>query len=525
MNQTAITPPATLRDRLRHPVRAEDAGALWYCLLLLLAATAAAYLMAYRWNASLIDRHSFRQTQTAISVRSILDGGPWLAYETPVLGRPWSIPFEFPTYQWLVAVTVLATHLPLDEAGRAVSVVSFALLMLAVYAGAALCTADRFRRLIPVLLVLASPLYIFWSRTVMIESTALALSAWFLVLAIRRTRAPRVEAAATIGTVALGMLAALTKITTFLVVCFPLGLVVMALLFRRQLRQAAVAGVTIVIPVLTAAAWNAYADSLKRLNPMAAGFITSRALWKWNFGTLAQKTSWQLWQSMLWRSVPEVLGAAGVVFIGGAALVSRTYRGPALVALLTFFCGPALFTNLYAVHDYYFYASGIFLLAFVACGFFALLDLGGRRMTPFVAGILLPGVLVFMFLGYGSTNSPVAMPAVEHEVLALATAVERHSATSDVIAVYGFEWNPALPYYAHRRAFMDMWNMPVSHPRFLEAMSKLQGERIGAMVIGGPHRGDAAFIRQHAEYYGLSPEPVYRNWIGDLYAKGRSGRE
>ncbi len=257
-----------------------------------------------------------------------------------------------------------------------------------------------------------------------------------VVLAIRRSRAPRVETPATVGTTALGMLAALTKITTFLVVCFPLGLVLIALLLRRQVRQAAVAAATLLIPVLTAAAWNSYADSLKRLNPMAAGFITSRALWRWNFGTLAQKTSWQLWQSMLSRSVPEVVGAAGVVFIGGAALASRTYRGPALVALLTFILGPALFTNLYAVHDYYFYASGIFLLAFVACGFFALLELGGRRLAPFVAGILLPGVLVFMFLGYGSTNSAVAMPAVEHEVLTLAAAVERRSATRDVIAVY-----------------------------------------------------------------------------------------
>src|SRR5260221_13530930 len=169
MNQPASTPPAALRDRLRHPVRAEDAAALWYCLLLLLAATAAAYLMAYRWNASLIDRHSFRQTQTAISVRSMLDGGPLLAYETPVLGRPWSIPFEFPTYQWLVALTVLATRLPLDQAGRVVSVGSFGLLLLAVYSGTALFTADPFRRVISVLLLLAPPLYIFWSLPGMIE--------------------------------------------------------------------------------------------------------------------------------------------------------------------------------------------------------------------------------------------------------------------------------------------------------------------------------------------------------------------
>ena len=32
-------------------------------------------------------------------------GNPFrLAYETPVLGKPWSIPMEFPLYQWTVVV-------------------------------------------------------------------------------------------------------------------------------------------------------------------------------------------------------------------------------------------------------------------------------------------------------------------------------------------------------------------------------------------------------------------------------------
>jgi hypothetical protein len=509
----------------RRPASCGMNADLWYSLLLIVVASTAAWRMAYRWDASLIDYHAFRQTQTAISTRTMLEGGPWLGYETPVLGRPWSIPFEFPTYQWLVAATVLTTRLPLDQAGRVVGVLFFVLLLLAIHAAAQLAGVPRGRRLIPVLLVLGSPLYIFWSRTFMIESTALAMSAWFLVLVIRQTRTPRVMPAAAAGVVALGMLAAVTKITTFVVICCPLGVTLLVLAGRRRLRRAAFTALVIAAPILTAAAWNRFADDLKRLNPMAAGFITSGALARWNFGTFAQKTSWSLWESMLSRSVPEVAGGVGAVAIGAAAFVSPRYRWPALVALLTFFWGPALFTNLYAVHNYYFYASGMFLLVFIACGFLALIDLGGRWVPLFVEAVLLPGVLVAMLFGYRSTPYSSAMLDEEQEVLTLAAAVAQHSGQGDVIAVYGFDWNPALPYYAHRRAFMDPWSMPVSHPRFIEAMSRLHGERIGAMVIGGPWRGDAAFVRQHAEYYGLSPEPVYRNRIGNLYVKGPTGRE
>src|SRR6476620_12070476 len=55
------------------------------------------------WNHPLMDFHSFRQTQTAISTAYLIQGGNWLSSETPVLGAPWSIPFEFPVYRWMVA--------------------------------------------------------------------------------------------------------------------------------------------------------------------------------------------------------------------------------------------------------------------------------------------------------------------------------------------------------------------------------------------------------------------------------------
>ncbi|MDR1196310.1 MAG: hypothetical protein LBL00_07540, partial [Endomicrobium sp.] len=42
----------------------------------------------------------FRQTQTAITVSTYTyEGVSILKYKTPVLGAPWTLPYEFPTYQ------------------------------------------------------------------------------------------------------------------------------------------------------------------------------------------------------------------------------------------------------------------------------------------------------------------------------------------------------------------------------------------------------------------------------------------
>lgn len=89
-------------------------GALSICFSL--------WAVSVGWYHSIFDFHGFRQAQTAISANSILYGGPILHYETPVLGPPWSIPFEFPLYQVLVALLAKLLSSPLDQTGRFVSV-------------------------------------------------------------------------------------------------------------------------------------------------------------------------------------------------------------------------------------------------------------------------------------------------------------------------------------------------------------------------------------------------------------------
>src|ERR1039458_146889 len=69
-----------------------------------------------------LDAFGFRQTQTAISVYWMLHEHALIRYLTPVLGSPWSLPFEVPVYQLIVAALRAVMSLDLDACGRIVSV-------------------------------------------------------------------------------------------------------------------------------------------------------------------------------------------------------------------------------------------------------------------------------------------------------------------------------------------------------------------------------------------------------------------
>src|SRR5262249_7120126 len=120
----------------------------------------------------LLDQYQFRQTQTALTSYWLMRGGPIFAYETPVLGFPWSIPFEFPVYQIIVAL-LSQTGVPLDAAGR---IVSFVFFVGCLWPMRVLFRALQFDDVAfpcAAVLFLLSPLYLYWGRTFMVETCAL----------------------------------------------------------------------------------------------------------------------------------------------------------------------------------------------------------------------------------------------------------------------------------------------------------------------------------------------------------------
>ena len=263
------------------------------------------------WNHNLDDIHGFRQCQTAISSYYTIKDGFKLNYETPILGKPWAIPMEFPLYQWLVALIVLVFHGPLDQTGRFLSLLFFYLTLFPAYYVLEYFTKDKDERRILISLVLLSPTYLFWSRTFMIESCALFWSMLFL-FAVARSLETRKWTYYTIAVIA-GSLAGLVKITTFAAFCFPCLAV---LVFLGVANKQSWRGLIITpsyfirwvalftIPLTATFAWTHYADIQKTLNPMAADYLTSGSNWAfdWLFGTMKQKLSSSTWQQIMRRS-------------------------------------------------------------------------------------------------------------------------------------------------------------------------------------------------------------------------------
>ena len=206
------------------------------------------------------DLHGFRQAQTALSTYWLAHGGPWLAYETPALGAPWSVPFELPVYQSLVAL-LGAAGAPIVIAGR---IVSFAFFIGLLWPLAVLFRSLELGRvpfLVIAALLLASPLYLFWSRTFMIELCALFFSLLWLASLSRLLLRPSVAWFAL--AVLSGVLGINAKSTTFagfgvlgaMMICWRAFLGWRRGVSREDIGAVALAVAACVLPLASGLAW------------------------------------------------------------------------------------------------------------------------------------------------------------------------------------------------------------------------------------------------------------------------------
>ncbi|MFM7034729.1 MAG: ArnT family glycosyltransferase [Planctomycetia bacterium] len=447
------------------------------------------------WGNTLNDRHSFRQTQTATTAYWMIGKPFTLAYETPVLGKPWSIPMEFPLYQWIVARLVGLFGTPLDQTGRFVSLVFFLLTTIPLYRLVRSFGVATHHAWVPLILFVTSPFYIFWSRAFMIESTALFFSVAYLAAAME---ASKNGARWTVAlAVVFGALAALVKVTTFLVYLAVIGAIGGIRLWRKwtRHRDARVLGpfvlrqgLIMAIPFLLAVTWLRFGDALKNQNPIAAEYITSRVQNGWNFGTLSQKFSGLTWGVIVGR-FPEIVGLPPLAWLllGVTLAVTFVHRRrwrETLACLGAYLLAPAVFTNLYFIHDYYANANGIFLIAAIG---FAIVGLFEDSATRVAGAVVATTTLLTAVCGHAVLYGP-RQATNSAEVLHAAEYIQSATAEDSVIVCLSNDWSPLVSYYARRRAL----NLPMESDRSMpselatKAFAELRGEKIGAIVLVEP---------------------------------------
>lgn len=177
------------------------------------------YFVTSNWSTGFLAGHEFRQAHTALSIAFIdREQNFSIAYPTPLFGPPWTAPVEFPLLP--VGGRQGDDLDQLDRPRKCPCRFHRVLLpQLARHFGAHShfpshglpCSVDRVK------LHPTSPVFIYYTRSILIESTALMFSVWFLLAFVQMCR----HSSWTWMTIAalLGAGAALVKITTFMAWC------------------------------------------------------------------------------------------------------------------------------------------------------------------------------------------------------------------------------------------------------------------------------------------------------------------
>ena len=307
-------------------------------------------------------------------------------------------------------------------------------------------------------LFLTSPIYLFWSRTFMIEMAALFFSLCFVAAAIPVIKL-KFSARNLIFFGVTLLPALLQKVTTVL----PLCLIVAALLAAQLVRHRGVVGfkdlakiaVAFCTPMAIGYAWVMYTDHVKMANQFAY-FITSGALRHFNYGPLRDRLNPSFYKFVLWDRVmlKNVGGPIGLTFIIIGLLLAKEKGHRLFIALcLAAFVIPfVVFEHLHLVHDYYQTANAIFVIAAVSVSLSSLAELNQKwKAASVVVAMLVMGMNLYCFKrGYASLESIDFGPGTQ--TLAISQRVRCHTTPSQSVLIYGYDWSSEIPFFSQRRA-------------------------------------------------------------------------
>jgi hypothetical protein len=504
---------------------APDQGRDDAALIVLFCAALLAHVcfVTVNWRSGFLPGHEFRQTHTALIAYYVDEENSFsIPYSTPLFGKPWAVPMEFPLYEWSVVLLSRAAHLPHFEAARTVSVTCFYLTLPAVWLLLGQLGLARPRRLLALALALTCPLYIFYSRAFLMESMVLMFSAWFLELFVRTMRERRLHWLMLCAVCGAG--SALVKSTTFFVWLLPAALYGAGCLWRELrvgsgwspvLRTIAWGLGAVVIPCVTVFWWVKYTDAIKAPHP-SAHIFTSGELTRGNFGmfSLAARFSSETWRGLLggWREAimpPWVIGliaAAGVAF-------SRRERWHILGAAGLFLMAQSMFPYAYALQEYYFYACALFLLCALGFALHGLLDSGLPRWVRW-AIVSVP----FVFqLGNYLQGYHVIQSVRSNGGTGLTDVLRDMTPKGSIIIVAGDDWCPAIPYYSQRKALMIRNGLEHDRPYLERAFKDLKDDYVCALVMVGAQRGNKELVRQATTQFGLDPSVAFSHTTADVY--------
>lgn len=498
----------------------------WYLVAIFCATLAAQfYCTTLNWKAGFMPHHEFRQSQTAlISYYIDKQDNFSLLYETPIVGKPWvSILMEVPIYEWSVVLLSRAAGVPHVVAARSISLACFYLALPALYLLLARFAVPAGRRLLILSLVVACPVYIFYSRAFLMDSMEVMFCAWFLLGFVRSMDGRRWTWLAV--AIVAGIGAALVKNVTYAVWLAPAaayGVWVLVKDFRARAGWPAIGrtvlwGAGTVTPSLIALWWwIKLTDPIKEAHA-SAWLFTSKNLSRGNWGLLDFGTwiSPKVWGILVsqWKMAILPPWLIAMMVLGGLVFFPRQRR-PVLILGAAFIFAQLLFPYAYAYQDYYYYSCALFLSA--ALGF-VLIGLLDSRVPKWLGWPLLLLPLAAGFHTYWRSYHADQM-ITSKGGFNYTEAIRDLSPKNSVIVVAGGDWAAIVPLYAERKALMIRNGLEFDAKYLHRAFDDLAGENVSALVLIGPLRTNRALLNLAAEKFNLdSSAPTYSEGETDVY--------
>lgn len=470
---------------------------------------------------SLCGHHGFRQTQNASAIVGFDQEGLSVSQILPSVGPPWRVFQELPVYQWSTFAMWKLIGCDLPIAGRLASIGWFiaALVMMWKLVGE---LADARTAWLTTILAATSPLYLFWSRSFMMESTAVATALAF-GLGFRRFLlcggAVNFLAAALLGSVAITV-----KPTSFMGGAVLVGLASLTNppsqsgRWRMLLRSAAVASIVGAVFV----AWSRHAQHTMQAL-ILNDWLGKPEYSKWFTGELTDRVNPAKWSQIGEHLFPNLLGPPiwVVIFLAGIMLA----RGRSLLALVAISASafPMLvFFNVYVVHDYYHYESAYLTIVAVAVVVAQLThdQERGSRGLGWVMFVALVGCSLY---GYSQYYLKIQRwnPTDFRD---FARSVRDVTRTDDFLAVYGYNFSPEFAFYAERRCFQDIHNRLPESEVWQSALKTIPTNGIGGVVLFGKQRQDTNLLKSCRDVFRLQEKPVlsfkdelYNQYDADVY--------
>lgn len=425
----------------------------------------------------LLDVHSFRQTQTAISVQNFVNEGvSVLHYQTPVLGEPWTLPMEFPIFQlsaYLIYKLIrLFSSINLDVALRITNIIYFYCSLFYLYKFIHATNESLILNLCICTTYLLCPFNIFWSRTSMIESCVCFFDLAYIYYLYKFMTLPNLKYF--ILSIISGSLGYLTKSTTMIPFCIFISFYIINIFYNSKyltleyiFNKCNTTFITeciflIISPALCGLWWLHYSDQLK----IASGFtaLSSSSLKVWNFGTLDQKLN-----LLNWFRIAIRLKYFSPITIWITLIISTPYlyiRNKIIYNAFTFSIVACILTiflcfNLYYVHDYYLCALSPFIC--IILGYYYSIIIKYIVNKNYVKYLIMLFTVYIYIISNTLYIKSMFKNIKNYPIISLGEYIQNTTNAHDRLLIFDDDWSSEIPYYSNRKACM-VWPPILKEP-------------------------------------------------------------